>query len=83
VTNGDGLLLDGQTLYVVRNQLNRIAVVKLDSSLSSGEYIGDIISPEFRVPTTIAEFGNSLFAVNARFGTDITGTEYQVVRVSK
>ena len=83
LTNGDGLLLDGLTLYVVRNQLNRIAVVALDPTLTSGEYIGDITSPEFRVPTTIAEFGNSLYAVNARFGTDIPGTEYQVVRVSK
>jgi hypothetical protein len=68
---------------VVRNQLNRIAVVALDPSLTSGKYTGDITSLEFRVPTTIAEFGNALYAVNARFGTDIPGTGYQVVRVSK
>ena len=51
--------------------------------MASPEYIGDITSPEFRVPTTIADFGNALYAVNARFGTEIPGTEYQVVRVSK
>ena len=33
VTNGDGLLLHGRTLYVVQNQLNRIAVVKLGRRL--------------------------------------------------
>jgi sugar lactone lactonase YvrE len=83
VTNGDGLWLDGRTLYVVRNSLNRIAVVELDRTLTEGEYVDDITSPNFAVPTTIAEFGNSLYAVNARFGTPIVGAEYQVVRVSK
>ena len=83
VTNGDGILLDGQTLYVSRNQLNKIAVVKLDPSLATGDYVGDIESPEFKIQTTIAEFGNSLYAVNARFGEPIEGTQYQVVRVSK
>src|SRR5919106_1949921 len=28
VANGDGILLDGKTLYVVQNQLNKIAVMK-------------------------------------------------------
>jgi sugar lactone lactonase YvrE len=83
VMRGDGILLDGLTLYVVRNTLDRIAVVELDPTLTSGEYVDDIKSPEFRVPTTIAEFGNSLYAVNARFSDPIPGTEYQVVRVSK
>jgi len=83
VTNGDGLWLDGQTLYVVRNQLNRIAVVELANTLTTGEYIEDITSPSFDVPTTVAEFGNALYAVNARFGTPVFGADYQVVRVSK
>src|SRR5688572_10469783 len=69
VSNGDGILLDGRTLYVVRNQLNRIAVVDLNQSYTAGVYVSDILSPEFGIPTTIAEFGASLYAVNARFGT--------------
>ena len=32
LTNGDGILLDGRTLYVVRNRLNQIAVVELDET---------------------------------------------------
>ena len=30
LTNGDGLLVKGRTLYVVRNRLNQVAVVKLN-----------------------------------------------------
>jgi len=83
VTSGDGLWLDGQTLYVVRNQLNRIAVVELDHTLTTGEYLEDITNPNFDIPTTVTEFGNSLYAVNARFSTPIFEAEYQIVRVSK
>jgi hypothetical protein len=85
VTLGDGILLDGKTLYVVRNQANEIAVVDLSPDLSSGKVRPDrISSPDFDIPTTLAEFGNSLYAVNARFSTSPTpDTEYQVVRVTK
>ena len=83
VTNGDGILLDGRTLYVVRNQVNQIAVVDLAPDLSSGGLVDTITDPDFDVPTTVAEFGNSLYAVNARFGTDPDGAAYDVVGVSK
>lgn len=83
LTNGDGLWLDGRTLYVVRNRLNQIAVVELDRELRAGDYVANLTSPAFDVPTTIAEFGNSLYAVNARFSTPIAGAAYQVVRVTK
>jgi hypothetical protein len=84
VNFGDGILLDGLTLYVMRNRLNEIAVVELDRTLTSGEVVRAITDPHFRVPTTIAEFGNAIYAVNARFGTDPTpDTEYEVVRVLK
>jgi sugar lactone lactonase YvrE len=83
LTNGDGLWLDGRTLYVVRNRLNQIAVVELNHALTAGEYVNNLTSPHFDVPTTIAEFGKSLYAVNARFTTPIPGAEYHVVRVSK
>jgi sugar lactone lactonase YvrE len=82
VPNGDGILLQGKTLYVVQNVLNQIAVVDLSSELSSGTIESTITSPLFRVPTTIARFGNALYAVNARFDTQPTpDTDYDVVRV--
>ena len=84
VPNGDGILLRGKTLYVVQNQLNQVAVVKLNARLSTGTIVETITSPLFRVPTTIAGFGNSLYVVNARFGTPPTpDTDYDVVRVPK
>lgn len=84
LTAGDGLLLDDRTLYVVRNRLNRIAVVELDADATAGEVVGEITRPEFDVPTTIAAYEDSLYAVNARFGIDSPETaEYSVVRVPK
>lgn len=84
VPSGDGILLDGKTLYVVQNFLNQIAVVHLSSDLSNGVVDDPIISPEFMIPTTVAEFGNTLYAVNARF--DVAPgplVEYDVVAVTK
>jgi sugar lactone lactonase YvrE len=84
LTAGDGLRFAGQYLYVVRNQLNRIAVVRLDHSLTSGTVERDITDPAFRVPTTIASFGDSLYAVNARFGTPPGPTvDYDIVKVPR
>ncbi len=82
VPNGDGILLQGKKLYVVQNFLNQIAVVQLNSDLTAGTIVDTITSPSFGIPTTIARFGNSLYAVNSHF--DIPPpptTEYEVVRV--
>lgn len=83
VPNGDGILLQGTTLFVVQNALNRIAVIELEPGFGSGEIVDLITDAPFRVPTTIAKFGNALYAVNARFDTPPTpDTAYEVVRVS-
>jgi sugar lactone lactonase YvrE len=84
LANGDGILLQGRTLYVVQNRLNRIAVVELSADLSSGRVTRTITDPDFDVPTTIDRRGVWLYAVNARFGT-ATGpnAEYQVVKVRR
>ena len=82
VVNGDGILLQGRTLYVVQNQNNQIAVIKLSPDLTSGTIVRTIKSPHFDVPTTIARHGNRLYAVNARFTTLPTpDTPYTVVSV--
>jgi hypothetical protein len=83
VSAGDGLLLHGNTLYVVRNRLNQIAVIELSPDLASGELVGTITDAAFDVPTTLAAFGNALYAVNARFTTPPTpATPYNIVRVT-
>ena len=84
VQSGDGILLQGKTLYVVQNFLNQIAVVELSPDLSSGTIVEIITDSNFDVPTTIAKFGSSLYAVNARFSTPPTpNTTYTVVRVPR
>ena len=84
MTAGDGLLLQGSTLYVVRNNLNQIAVVKLSPDLLHGSVKGVITSPNFDIPTTIAGFGKSLYAINARFTTPPTPTTtYTVAKVRR
>ena len=84
LTNGDGLLRQGRTLYVVRNRLNEIAVVRLAARYRSGTVIDTLTDADFDVPTTVARIGSALYAVNARFGTPPTPeTDYTVVRVER
>jgi len=89
VPYGDGILLDGYDLYVAQNLLNQVAVIRLDSTLGSGNLTGTITDPAFRIPTAIDRFGNGLYAVNARFdvapptGPADPTIQYEVVRFSR
>lgn len=84
VPNGDGILLDGKTLYVVQNQLNIVAKIALSANMRSGRVLRRASSSDFDVPTTLAEHGRRLYAVNARFGTAPTpSTEYWVTQIGK
>ena len=81
VTNGDGLLLRGRTLFVVQNRDNKVAVVKLGRGLKRGKVTGYLRSPHFDVPTTLAPFKEFVYAVNARFDRP-DDSDADVVRVS-
>jgi hypothetical protein len=83
VANGDGVLLQGKRLFVVQNQLNQIAVLRVDRRLREGTIKRVITDPLFDVPTTIDDVrGKTLYAVNARFNTPPTpDTTYNLVRV--
>jgi sugar lactone lactonase YvrE len=84
VPDGDGILLAGNILYVVQNQLNRVAAVALGRGLSTGRIVARLTDPDFSVPTTIDDFGRWLYAVNARFGqADPDTLTYQVVQLRK
>ena len=80
LTAGDGILLQGRTLYVVRNRLNQVAVLRLSPDLTTARLTDTLTDPDFAVPTTIAAFGGSLYAVNALFGTPAPAP-YAIVRV--
>jgi hypothetical protein len=82
LVNGDGLLLQGRTLFVVQNRLNQIAVVQLSPDFERGTVSMYLTDSDFDVPTTIDRLGRHLYVVNARFGTAPTPTTpYQVVQV--
>jgi Cu-Zn family superoxide dismutase len=67
VTNGDGLVLKGRTLYVVRNQQELIAKVKLRRNLRSARLVSQTTSPLLQFPTTAALAQGRLLVVNSQF----------------
>jgi hypothetical protein len=79
LTNGDGLLRLGRTLYAVQNRLNKVAVLRLNRDGTKATLTGDRTNPNFDVPTTAAAFKNRLYLPNARFSTPPTpDTTYSV-----
>lgn len=88
LTAGDGLLVLGRTLYVVRNRENLVAVIRLNREGTRGRLVEELTSPRcgetcgFDVPTTVAAYKGSLFLPNARFGQDQTGP-FWVTRIDR
>ncbi len=81
VTNGDGLELKGNTLYVVRNFSNLVAVFTLGGGLRSAALVGEITG-DTDVPTTATLTLGALWVVNARFSTPPTlDTPYWITRL--
>ncbi|MCE6998763.1 superoxide dismutase [Saccharothrix sp. S26] len=84
LANGDGLLVEGRTLYVVQNRLNTVAVFALARDGSSGRLVTKVTDSRFDVPTTVASFAGRLYLPNARFTTPPTPTTtYNAVSVPK
>lgn len=88
LTSGDGMLRHGRTLYVVRNSINEIAVLRLSRTGLSGRLVRTITADDlapgtaFDVPTTVARFGADLYLPNARFGVESpTTADYWVTKV--
>jgi sugar lactone lactonase YvrE len=85
VTSGDGILLErGHRLWVVRNTLNLLTLVRLRPDLNSGEVVGEFTHESFDVPTTVAPAGDRLALVNARFGIESPETaEFWVTQIPR
>jgi hypothetical protein len=86
---GDGLVLNGKTLYVVQNFLNQIAVFRMSPDYLDATLTKVITDADFRIPATADLFGSWLYAVNARFDAcppgDCfpSGLDFDIVRVDK
>jgi sugar lactone lactonase YvrE len=70
VPMGDGLLVVGHTLFVVRNSAEIVVVIRLNDEGTSGTVTDELTDPRFDVPTTVAAYGNRLYLPNARFGVE-------------
>jgi hypothetical protein len=85
VPTGDGILLQGRTLYVLQNGgappvvPNQIAVIRLRRDLSSGRIVKNLTSPLFETATTLAKRGHVIVAVNAQFAGAPIDPEAEVV----
>ena len=87
LTGGDGLVLAGRTLFVVRGTGQAVVTqLRLTSSRHHGRtawtarFVRDLTDPALDVPSTATLAGGRLWAVNARFGVAEPATAaYQVV----
>jgi hypothetical protein len=79
LTNVDGIIARGNTIWAVQNFLNQVSRIQLDATLSSGVVEEVITSPHFVIPTTAALFGGTLALPNAKFM--MNATEFEVVLV--
>lgn len=70
VADGDGLVVHGRTLYVVRNLSYAVDVFALDPDGRRGRFTKRITDPRFDEPTTAAVHAGRLYVVNARFDAD-------------
>ncbi|WP_425145187.1 superoxide dismutase family protein [Deinococcus sp.] len=75
---GDGLLLDGNTLYVGQNKLNWVRKVELAAGAMSGK--SDTVSSAdgLKYPSTLALLGGDLIAVNSELDRTTSGTPPEV-----
>jgi sugar lactone lactonase YvrE len=83
VLSGDGILLEGRTLYVMQNSLNQIAKIRLSGTLTSGSITDTITDPAFDTATTVALKGSQLAVVNAVDFGSTPFDDYTVVVVDK
>jgi sugar lactone lactonase YvrE len=81
---GDGLTRDGRTLYAVQNQLDQVAVLRLDRDGRRAHVEQRVTDERLAVPTTVARSGDRLYLPNARFGVESPETtDYEVVSIPR
>jgi Cu-Zn family superoxide dismutase len=69
LTGADGLVLDGRTLYVVRQTAVEIATVQLSPDLSKGTVVNRFKDAVLAWPATAVKVGDRLLVVNTQFNT--------------
>jgi sugar lactone lactonase YvrE len=67
LTNGDGLVLRGHTVYVVRNENDLITEILLNGQFTSGRVKDTASAQSFDFPTTAAIARGRMLVVNSQF----------------
>ena len=65
LSNGDGIDLAENTLYVAQNLTGQVAVVQLSDDYSSGDIVRTI-QRDFQMPTAVAVAGDNLLVLNSQ-----------------
>jgi superoxide dismutase, Cu-Zn family len=80
---GDGLLLDGQTLYVARNAPQVIAKVSLSADFASGKLVAEEPVRGLRFPTTLTSIGGDLVSTQGQLNKLQGGTPETPFRLTR
>lgn len=67
ITTGDGLVIDGRTLYVVRQGEQEIVTILLSEDLANGKVVSRFKNAALMWPATAVKAGNQLLVVNTQF----------------
>jgi sugar lactone lactonase YvrE len=84
LVNGDGLLVQGGTLFAVQNQQRQVAKLRINPAGTEATVLTRVTDPRFNTPTTVAAFGDRLYLPNAAFATPPTpDTPYTAVAIPR
>jgi sugar lactone lactonase YvrE len=72
LSTGDGLVLDGSTLYVVRQGEQEVVTISLSSDLSTGKVVSRFKNPALLWPATAVKVGDRLLVVPTQFNKRTT-----------
>ena len=73
VPGGDGILLQGSTLYVLQNALGLLTEIRLNIEQASGTVVGRTTDPSFAFPTSLDIARGRLLVVNSQFNRRAPG----------
>ncbi|SEJ53630.1 superoxide dismutase, Cu-Zn family [Deinococcus reticulitermitis] len=87
LVNGDGLLLDGRTLYVARNKDQVVSKVSLTADYASGQLVAEEPLGGLRFPATLALVEGDLVVTQAQLNRNMAGippeTPFKLTRFGK
>ncbi|KQR22712.1 superoxide dismutase family protein [Deinococcus sp. Leaf326] len=83
LNNGDGMLLDGRTLYVSRNKDGIISKVMLGADYASGQVMAEEPVTGLRFPTTLSAIGGDLIVPQGQLDKLQGGTPETPFRLTR